>query len=142
MKETNSKYREIHLPESSALESFSDYGFQSYDAPKKKRHAAISTKAFNDIERIRKDLNETQGGFCGRILTEAVNKEYKPISTNIQKNFRLRMETEKSIVANMNEADSNKLDSLARSLGLKTGDYIRLVLYSALKGWNDSTESA
>ena len=141
MKEVNTKYTEIKLPESSDLEAFAEYGFLSYDAPKKVRHAAVSTKAFQEIEKLRKDSNETQGGFCGRILTEAVTKNYKPIKGNIQKNFRIRMDTERSIVAYMDEEDSIKMDNLAKSMGLKSGDYIRLVLYSALKVWNKKQQS-
>ena len=52
------------------------------------------------------------------------------------------MDTERSIVAYMDEEDSIKMDNLAKSMGLKSGDYIRLVLYSALKVWNNKPESA
>ena len=136
VKPENSKYTKVVLARTDDLGEYAEYGFQSCtEVPTKKRNITVSDKAYEDIERIRHDLGETQGNFCGRILTEAVQSDYRPIAKSLQKNYKLQMEQSRIVCAYLRESDNAKLDKLADSLGLKTGDYMRLTLYSALKGW-------
>ena len=118
------------------LDDLSDYGLESFEeVPTVKRHVSVSAKAYEDIEKYRAEQNETQGIFCGKIISAAVEQNFKPISKAVQKNFKLNMTTEKSVVCYLKEADNSKLEAISKSLNLKTGDYIRLCLYSALKNW-------
>ena len=98
----------------------------------------MSAKARDEIEKIRTELNETQSEFCGRILSEAVQSDYKPLAKSVHKNFKIQMDHEASVCAMLRESDNTKLDKLAESLGLKPGDYMRLTLYAALKGWKNA----
>lgn len=122
-------------PES--LTEIADYGIQSFEeVPTVKRHVSVGNKAYEDIERFRSVTNEPQGIFCGRIISAAIEQNFKPVAKAVQKNFKLDMQSEKSVVCYLKENDNIKLESLAKSLNLKTGDYIRLCLYIALKNMN------
>lgn len=139
MSEMNEKYNKVILNESNDLSEFTDYGFESYnEVPSVKKHVNVSEKAYKEIESIRSETGQTQGAFCGNILIEAVSQGFKPISSGVQKNYKISMATEKQVVCYIKESDNEKLNSLATSLNMKVGDYIRLCLYSALKGWKQN----
>ncbi len=124
----------INLPKPSALEDFTDYGFQSCEERATKTvHLAISEKANKQINEIVSKTGEKRSIFCSRIIAEAARCGYKPIEKSVAKNFRINLTSTESICCSLRESDYAKVTALASSLNLKTNDYIRLVLYQALK---------